>query len=68
MKKSLAAIKQPQHLWPWWLHVLLALILLGATYGVASLAIDSGNLWEYAITVILAYLGLRELMRIRIKF
>jgi len=33
-----------------WVRAIMALIFLGITYGFASLAIDSGNLMEYALT------------------
>lgn len=35
----------------WQSQVLLALVFTGITYGFASLAIDSGNLIEYALTI-----------------
>ncbi len=35
-----------------WVRAAMALVFLGITYGFASLAIDSGNLLEYALTII----------------
>jgi hypothetical protein len=35
----------------WWVRALVALAFLGIAYGFASLAIDSGSLLEYAITI-----------------
>jgi hypothetical protein len=35
----------------WWVRVLITLAFLGIAYGFASLAIDSGNLLEYALTI-----------------
>jgi hypothetical protein len=35
----------------WWTRALITLVFLGLAYGFASLAIDSGNLLEYAITI-----------------
>ena len=34
-----------------WVRTVMALIFLGITYGFASLAIDSGSLIEYALTI-----------------
>jgi len=47
----------------WWVRGLVALALIGLAYGFASLAIDSGNLVEYAITIILLWLGARHAYR-----
>jgi hypothetical protein len=44
----------------WWVRALIALVLVGLAYGFASLAIDSGNLVEYAVTIILLWLGVRH--------
>ncbi len=35
----------------WWARALMAVIFGGISYGFASLAIDSGNLIEYALTI-----------------
>jgi hypothetical protein len=35
----------------WWVRALIALAFAGLAYGFASLAIDSGNWLEYAITI-----------------
>lgn len=35
----------------WWIRGLITLAFLGLAYGFASLAIDSGNLLEYVITI-----------------
>ena len=35
----------------WWVKALLAIIFAGLAYGFASLAIDSGSLIEYALTI-----------------
>jgi hypothetical protein len=35
----------------WWIRALVALAFAGLAYGFASLAIDTGNLIEYAITI-----------------
>lgn len=68
MEQSSKRVKTPQHLWPWWQHAGLALLLLATAYGTASWAIDTGHLLLYAATLALTYLGIRELLRIRIKF
>lgn len=38
----------------WWFNLLAALALAAAAYGVISLAIDSGNLLEYGLSIMLA--------------
>jgi hypothetical protein len=38
----------------WWVRALMALIFAGLTYGFGSLAIDSGSLLEYALTIFFA--------------
>jgi hypothetical protein len=47
----------------WWVRALVAVALIGLAYGFASLAIDSGNLVEYAVTIILLWLGVRHAFR-----
>jgi hypothetical protein len=37
---------------------------LGLAYVLASLAINSGSLWQYALTFILAYGGARNLVKV----
>jgi hypothetical protein len=39
----------------WWVRTLITLAFLGLAYGFASLAIDSGSLLEYALTIILVW-------------
>lgn len=36
----------------WWVRGLVALALAAVAYGFASLAIDSGALWQYAVAII----------------
>jgi uncharacterized membrane protein len=47
----------------WWVRALLAVAFLLLAYGFASLAIDSGNLLEYAITIVLIWFGIKYLFR-----
>jgi hypothetical protein len=47
----------------WWVRAALALACLLLAYGFASLAIDSGNLLEYAITIILVWYAGRNTIR-----
>jgi hypothetical protein len=47
----------------WWVRGLLALAMLLLAYGFASLAIDSGNLLEYALTIALLWFGVRNAVR-----
>jgi uncharacterized ion transporter superfamily protein YfcC len=36
----------------WWVLLILAAVFLGLAYGFASVAIDSGSLWQYGLAVI----------------
>lgn len=36
----------------WWANLILGLAFLAVAYGTTSLAINSGNLLEYALTII----------------
>jgi hypothetical protein len=47
----------------WWVRALLALAFLLLGYGFASLAIDSGNLLEYAATIACVWYGVRNIIR-----
>jgi len=47
----------------WWVRALVALAFIGLAYGFASLAIDSGNLLEYAVTILLLWFGVRHAVR-----
>jgi hypothetical protein len=47
----------------WWMRALLALGCILLAYGFASLAIDSGNLLEYAATIALLWFGIRNAFR-----
>ena len=47
----------------WWVRAALALAFLLLGYGFASLAIDSGNLLEYAATITCAWYGVRNIIR-----
>ena len=46
----------------WWVRGVLALAFVGVAYGFASLAIDSGNLLEYAITIVLVWWAVHHLV------
>jgi len=43
-------------------QVVFGLVALGGAYIFVSLAIDSGSLLDYAITLVLLVIGLRELI------
>lgn len=47
----------------WWVRALIALAFAGLAYGFASLAIDSGNLLEYLITIVFAWWAVRHAIR-----
>lgn len=36
----------------WWMLLILAAVFLVISYGFASLAIDSGSIWQYAVAII----------------
>ena len=46
----------------WWVRGLLAIAMLLLAYGFASLAINSGSWLEYAVTIILVWFGVKDLM------
>ncbi len=46
-----------------WSQVLLSLIFAGLTYGFASLAINSGNLLEYALTIFFFVWAIKSCIR-----
>ena len=47
----------------WGVRLALALALIGLAYGFASLAIDSGNLLEYAAAIACIWYGFRNAIR-----
>jgi hypothetical protein len=61
--------KQQMMMRSWWIRGLLALAFLLLAYGFASLAIDSGNWLEYAITIVLVWFGVKDLfLSVRLIF
>ena len=46
-----------------WMRIILFLLFLGIAYGFASLAIDSGNLLEYAIALFFLVWAIKQLIR-----
>jgi len=44
----------------WWVRLLLALLSLLVAYGFISLAIDSGNLFEYAAAILALWYAFRN--------
>jgi hypothetical protein len=36
----------------WWVRAVVALVLAAIAYGFASLAIDTGALWQYALAIV----------------
>jgi type VI protein secretion system component VasF len=53
----------------WWVRALLAVAFLLMAYGFASLAIDSGNLLEYAAAIVLIWYGAKQVIRsVRLAF
>ena len=58
-----AKTKQQVMLQTWWVRGLLGLALLLLAYGFVSLAIDSGNWLEYAVTIVLVWFGVKDLIR-----
>ena len=47
----------------WWVRALIGLAFIGIAYGFASLAIDSGNLLEYVITIAFAWWAIHHFIR-----
>ncbi len=47
----------------WWMRILLAVIFLGLGYWFASIAIDDGNLFNYAAAIILLVWAFIHLVR-----
>jgi hypothetical protein len=46
----------------WWVRAVVALAFVGIAYGFASLAIDSGSLLEYAVTIGFAWWAVHHLV------
>jgi hypothetical protein len=47
----------------WWGRALVALVFIVLAYGFASLAINSGNLLEYLITLVLLWWAVKHAVR-----
>jgi hypothetical protein len=47
----------------WWVRALLAIAFLGIAYGFASLAIDSGSLLEYVVTIAFVWWAVHHAIR-----
>jgi type VI protein secretion system component VasF len=47
----------------WWVRALVAVALIGVAYGFASLAIDSGSLLEYLLTVVFVWWAFHNAIR-----
>jgi hypothetical protein len=47
----------------WWVRALLALAFIGLAYGFASLAIDSGSLLEYVVTIAFVWWAVHHAIR-----
>lgn len=47
----------------WWVRAAIALAFIGLAYAFASMAIDSGNLLEYLITLVLLWWAIRHAIR-----
>ena len=63
MVRSGRKTKQQMLMQTGWVRAVTALALLLLAYGFASLAIDSGNLLEYAVTIVLLCFGIKYLIR-----
>ncbi len=51
-----------------WVRAVMALLFLGIAYGFASLAIDSGSLFEYALTIFFFVWAIKTTVRTVHKF
>jgi type VI protein secretion system component VasF len=47
----------------WWVRAILAVISVVVAYGFASLAIDSGSLWEYLAAIIFLWYAVHHAIR-----
>ncbi|MBX4201962.1 hypothetical protein KW803_03690 [Candidatus Saccharibacteria bacterium] len=47
----------------WWVRLVIALVFLMLSYGFISLAIDSGNLFEYAAAIVCFWYALHNSIR-----
>lgn len=47
----MAETKEQKIIHTWWMRAILAVLMLGIAYGFASLAIDSGSLFHYALAI-----------------
>ena len=54
---------QQQLMHRWWVRGLIALAFIALAYGFASLAIDSGNLLEYVITLAFVWWAVHHTIR-----
>ena len=61
--KAKANAEEVRTLNTWWVRAILAIILLGLSYGFLSLAIDSGSLLEYAVGIIFLIWAIRSIVR-----
>jgi hypothetical protein len=62
-KKANRKNQQERLMQTWWIRVLAGLVFLGIAYGFASLAIDSGNLLEYVITIVFIWWAVQHFTR-----
>lgn len=46
----------------WWTHALIALVFVLIAYGFISLAIDTGNLFEYVAAIAALWYGARSVI------
>jgi len=61
--------QQQELMQAWGVRAALALVFLGLSYGFASLAIDSGNILEYAAAIAGLWFGVHNLFRsLRLAF
>jgi len=63
MAKSGKGSSQQAMMRKWWMRGLIGLAFIGLAYGFASLAINSGSLLEYAITIVFAWWAIHHLIR-----
>lgn len=48
-------------------YLIFGIVELAAAYFISLLAVNSGNLWEYVLTLLFLYGGLRNLVNIFLK-
>ncbi|HET9721776.1 MAG TPA: hypothetical protein VFP32_01985 [Candidatus Saccharimonadales bacterium] len=53
----------------WWVRAIIAIVFIALAYGFASVAINSGSTWQYAVAIGFLWYGLKQAVRsVRLAF